>query len=151
MQPSPDLIYHIATRKDWEPPGQTGSYRAIPLPARVSLHASTAAQVLQTANRYYRSQPGLVLLVIDTRHVGAEIRYEAPPGSEERFPHIYGALALEAVVRVIPSIPARMGPFLTALRTNPRNPFILFRVVQVVYLWFGKYFPSYPPSRESYQ
>ena len=54
---------------------------------------------------------GLVLLEIDTRRVGAEIRYENCEGGQEDFPHIYGALELGAVVRVAAFEPGEDGCF----------------------------------------
>jgi Protein of unknown function (DUF952) len=39
------------------------------------IHASTAAQVTQVANAFYRGEPDLLPLVIDTGLVGPEIRW----------------------------------------------------------------------------
>lgn len=56
---------------------------------------------MQTANRLFRGQTGLVLLEIDPNKVRAEIKYENCEGGEENFPHIYGRLNADSVVRVI--------------------------------------------------
>ena len=112
METSPDLIYHIASRTDWEAALATGSYRADSLASQGFIHASTQAQVLRTANRYYYGQRGLLLLSIDPSRVTAEIRYESAEGSQERFPHIYGPLALDAVVSVQAFEPEPDGAFL---------------------------------------
>ncbi len=67
------------------------------------IHLSKRDQVVGTANRYYRDQRDLVLLVVDPAKLD-DLRYEAPDGSpesDERFPHLYGALPLDAVIRVV--------------------------------------------------
>ncbi|MCZ2095993.1 MAG: DUF952 domain-containing protein [Anaerolineae bacterium] len=64
---------------------------------------------LRTANLYYAGQRDLVLLVVDPALLKSELRCELPaetPGStasrrDERFPHLYGALNLDAVARVV--------------------------------------------------
>jgi uncharacterized protein (DUF952 family) len=67
--------------------------------------------VIQVANVRFRGQPGLVLLSIDTDKVTAEIRYENLEGGEQMFPHIYGALNTDAVVKVARFEPGAEGYF----------------------------------------
>jgi uncharacterized protein (DUF952 family) len=67
--------------------------------------------VIRTADRLFRGQTGLVLLEIDTGRVGAEIRYENCEGGQELFPHIYGALDVGSVVRVLSLEPGEDGSF----------------------------------------
>jgi uncharacterized protein (DUF952 family) len=100
------LIYHIAAAADWEQAVRDGSYRlstrGVTLAEQGFIHASTQAQVATVANAFYQGLPGLVVLEIDTGRVGPEIRFEQVPGSAEPFPHIYGPLSPEAVVRILP-------------------------------------------------
>jgi uncharacterized protein (DUF952 family) len=67
------------------------------------IHASTAAQVVATADRYYRGQDGLVLLCIDPGRVEAPVKHEAAGERPDAglFPHIYGPLNLDAVERAV--------------------------------------------------
>ena len=111
MQTSPDLIYHITPIKAWEEAQAAGSYHAASLDSEGFMHASTSAQIVHTANHYYRGQHGLALLSIDPRKVRAEIRYENLAGGKECFPHIYGPLVLEAVMRVEVIEPGPDGTF----------------------------------------
>lgn len=96
------MIYHIAQAGDWERARREGQYtvstRGVTLAEQGFIHASTAGQVAPVANMFYRGVPDLVLLVIDTDRVAAEIRYEAVPGADAPFPHIYGPLNLDAVI-----------------------------------------------------
>jgi uncharacterized protein (DUF952 family) len=110
------LIYHIATRADWEQARADGEYTRSTLDKTLAeegfIHASAAAQVTATANRFYRDAPGdLVLLVIDPGLVRAEVRYEDVPGAELPFPHIYGPLNVDAVVAARPFAPGPDGTF----------------------------------------
>jgi uncharacterized protein (DUF952 family) len=57
------------------------------------------------ASRLYAGQSGLVLLTIDTERLRSEVRYEPPPGSDELFPHVYGPVNADAVIRAEPFDP----------------------------------------------
>ena len=63
------------------------------------------------ANALFKGQRDLVLLYIDPHAVSAEIKYEAPPGSQEAFPHIYGPLNTDAVIKVVDFLPDAVGLF----------------------------------------
>lgn len=110
------FIYHIASAADWARARHDGQYatstRGRTLAEEGFIHASTAAQVAQVANAFYRDSPGpLVLLVINPALVGPEIRYEHVPGQAEPYPHIYGPLNTGAVVEARPFRPGPDGEF----------------------------------------
>ncbi len=92
-----ETIFHITARTDWDAARQLGEYCADSLDDEGFIHASTQEQVLRTANRFYHGQNGLVLLEIDAAKVQADIRYEDLSGEGMLFPHIYGALNVDAV------------------------------------------------------
>ena len=111
-----DLIYHIATRADWERALADGEYTRSSVDKTLAeegfIHASQASQVARTANRFYRDVAGdLVLLVIDPGLLGAEVRYEEVPGAELPFPHVFGPLNVGAVVDVRPFAAGPDGTF----------------------------------------
>lgn len=96
------MIYHIASRADWQSAQKRGRYTADSLAAEGFIHCSKAEQVAGVAARFYAGQRGLVLLVIDPQKLSSDLRYE--PGSDkpdELFPHLYGPLNLEAVASVL--------------------------------------------------
>jgi glutathione S-transferase len=110
------LIYHIATRADWERARADGEYTRSTVDKSLAeegfIHASQASQVARTANKFYRDVPGdLVLLVIDPGRLRAELRYEDGPGAELPFPHIYGPLNADAVVDARPFVAGPDGAF----------------------------------------
>ena len=51
-------------------------------------------------DRYYQGEKNLLLLTIDPSKVSAPLKYELAPSLNEEFPHIYGALNLDAVVNI---------------------------------------------------
>ena len=109
------MIYHIATRKDWDAAQAAGEYSAESLKAEGFIHCSTAGQVQATANRFFRWQQELVLLNIDEKKVVAEIKYENLEGGTDLFPHVYGPLPMMAVIRVMVLFPDQDGFFLVNL------------------------------------
>jgi uncharacterized protein (DUF952 family) len=103
------MIVHICERAAWEQAKLSGEYRPASLAAEGFIHASQAGQVLGVANRYYAGQRDLLLLWIDPQRLRPELRYE--PSDGDLFPHIYGALNLEAVLAVSAFPPDDDGVF----------------------------------------
>lgn len=94
------IIYHITRKSDWQTALAAKSYAADSLSSEGFIHCSTAGQVIATANRIFKGRRDLVLLSIDSARVKAEIRYENLEGGANLFPHVYGALEIEAVTAV---------------------------------------------------
>jgi uncharacterized protein (DUF952 family) len=102
------VIFHIVGRSDWNLALARGLYEPSSLAAEGFMHCSTIAQLTNTAACHYRGQTGLVVLCIDESRLGASLKYEPPaPALNEiqnpdgLFPHLYGPLNLDAVIRVI--------------------------------------------------
>jgi uncharacterized protein (DUF952 family) len=102
------MIYHITSRTAWNTARQRGNYRADSLETEGFIHCSTDKQVVPVAEKYYQGQDSLILLVIEPERLTSDLKWEPPaegtppPGVPEGslFPHIYGPINLEAVVRV---------------------------------------------------
>ena len=110
------IIYHIASRRAWIDATRNGAYAAPSLQTEGFIHCSTAAQVLPVARDFFAGQTGLVLLVVDTRKLESEVKWEnaAPPdgvAAGATFPHIYGPIALDAVAQVLDFEPDSLGEF----------------------------------------
>jgi uncharacterized protein (DUF952 family) len=104
------LILHITPATQWQQAKQARIYRCDSLDVEGFIHCSTPEQIVAVANRFFSGQTGLLLLCINSERVQAEIRYEEIE-TGERFPHIYGALNLDAVERVLPFEPDASGNF----------------------------------------
>jgi glutathione S-transferase len=116
LRPQQQWLYHIATAPDWDQARRDGEYRTSTRGRTLSeegfIHASTAAQVLPVANAVYLDeQQDLLLLVLDASRIAAEIRPEPVPGWADPFPHIYGPLNVDAVVRAVPLVRDAAGSF----------------------------------------
>ena len=72
------MIFHIVKRIEWEDAVRRGRYVPESLHVEGFIHCSAPAQVIDTANRFYRGQKDLIVLCIDETRVAAELRYEAP-------------------------------------------------------------------------
>ena len=95
------MIYHMMPRALWQDLPADGLYHADTLESEGFIHCTGENELLVTvANRFYRSEPGpFVILAIDEKNVRAEIRWEAADG--HIFPHIYGAMNVDAVTSAI--------------------------------------------------
>jgi len=111
------IIFHITKREAWEESsavnadGGNGAYKTEMFPIEGFIHCSTREQVIQVANARFRGQSGLVLLSIDPSLVKPEIVYENLEGGEQLFPHIYGELNRDAVVKASAFQPGADGTF----------------------------------------
>jgi len=105
------MLLHLLSAEDWAQAQQMGEYCPASLEVEGFIHCSTPTQICATADRYYHAQPDLWVLLIDPTKVSAEIRYENLQGGEEMFPHLCGALNLDAVTLVTPFPPRSDGAF----------------------------------------
>lgn len=94
------MIYHVITEADWVNAQQQGAYEAASLAIEGFIHTSKATQVAGVLERYYKGQTNLLLLHIDEEKLSALLKYELAPSINDEFPHIYGRLNLDAVVKV---------------------------------------------------
>lgn len=96
-----EAIYHICWRAEWAAAEAGGSYAGSSEDrADGFIHLSTASQVEASAAKHRAGQTGLVLLTVDPAPLGDALRWEASRGGA-LFPHLYGALPLGAVRRVV--------------------------------------------------
>ena len=75
------------------------------------IHCSTPEQVLTPANAIFRGQTDLILLCIDPSKIYANIIYEDCYESGIEFPHIYGAINIDAVIKTVNFPPNDDGTF----------------------------------------
>ena len=108
-------ILHIARRSEWAHAlaGPSRLYRPPSLATDGFIHCSTIEQAVETANRCFPGQLDLVLLCLDEKDLGAELKCEGPSSpracdgrAHERFPHICAPLDVSSVARVVPFVPA---------------------------------------------
>jgi uncharacterized protein (DUF952 family) len=98
------LIYKICSEALWREAERVGVFAGAAIDLEDGyIHFSTAAQAPETAARHFAGQGDLVLVAIDAGALGDGLRWEPSRGGD-LFPHLYGALRLNAVrwVRPLP-------------------------------------------------
>ena len=94
------MIYHMCPQEAWAAAVAAGRYDGTEDDQRDGfIHFSTAEQLPQSARRHRAGQAGLVLLAVEADRLGERLRWEPSRGGA-LFPHLYGALPLDAVTRV---------------------------------------------------
>jgi uncharacterized protein (DUF952 family) len=100
-----EQIFHVTRADDWRAAQAQGMYRISTrgrtLDEEGFIHCSYVHQLAHVVATYFRDVDDLLVLVIDPQRVDAEIRAETA-GGDERFPHIYGPLNLDAVIEARP-------------------------------------------------
>jgi uncharacterized protein (DUF952 family) len=97
------FIFHIVEKNHWELAKKHGIYSPESMKIEGFVHCSKADQVLTVANSFYKDKDDLYLLKIDEEKINEKLVYEPPleaPHSGVVFPHIYGDLNLDAVVKI---------------------------------------------------
>ncbi|WP_246148423.1 DUF952 domain-containing protein [Skermanella pratensis] len=120
---SDTVIYHMCRAEEWTAAKRTGSYPGSSQDAADGfIHFSTAAQIVESAAKHRKGQAGLVLLSVRADRLGPALKWEPSRGGQ-LFPHLYGALPVEAVVAVdpLPLGPDGRHRFPQALADDPRS------------------------------
>jgi len=104
-----DKIVHICEKSFWAAAQEMGEYRTASMDQEGFIHCSRPEQVLRVANTFYPGLPDLVLLWIEPQKLVAELHWE--PSDGDIFPHLYGPLNLDAVIKVVDFPPGNDGIF----------------------------------------
>lgn len=104
------IFLHLTERALWEQGVAAGAYRRADLDEDGFIHCLTGETLVRVANKYYKDRPNLVLLFIEESMVTSPVKWE-PASDGKLYPHIYGPLNPDAVVRVQPYGPGPDGTF----------------------------------------
>ena len=97
-------IYKILPRADWTAAVAVGRFEGSAVDHQDGyIHFSTAAQVGETARRYFAEQADLVVLEVEGDDLGSALKWEPSRGGD-LFPHLYAALDV-AHVRAVHEAP----------------------------------------------
>lgn len=93
-----NAVYKIVSAEIWQSAVAAGVFAGAGIDiADGFIHLSTADQAVRTAELYFSGQEGLLLVAVDTEKLGAALVFEPSRGGD-LFPHLYGPLALDAVL-----------------------------------------------------
>jgi uncharacterized protein (DUF952 family) len=94
-------LFKIMTKDAWATFQNTGVFKGTPLDiADGYLHCSTIHQYLKVRKKFFANESDVMLLHLDVSKISAPIKWETSSRSGERYPHIYGELNLDAVIKV---------------------------------------------------
>ncbi len=107
-------IWHLALAEHWNSALEAGRYEwstlGVTLEQQGFVHASTAAQLPGVVGAFYLDVTDpLVLLGLDVDaldRAGSSVRWDAVPGADAPFPHVYGPIPVDAVTSVTPFDPS---------------------------------------------
>jgi uncharacterized protein (DUF952 family) len=101
-----ERLFHITTLAEVDAARPAGEYRPAAFAREGFIHCSYERQVVATADRIFRGRAALVLLEIDPGRLTCPVVAENLEGGSELYPHIYGALPMDAV-RAVHRFPPR--------------------------------------------
>ncbi len=93
------LIYHIVLPEAWAA-FDNDVYRAASLPTEGFIHCSFAGQLDDVIERYYGEAESIIVLEIETEKLMSRVLKE-PSTNSEVYPHIYGPINRDAIVRAL--------------------------------------------------
>lgn len=97
-----DVVYKICTRAAWDRAQACGRFTGSADDARDGfIHLSGGDQLAATAAKHFAGKADLVLLAVDVDRLDSALRWEPSRGGA-LYPHLYGALSLDAVLWMRP-------------------------------------------------
>lgn len=93
------IIFHVVLPEVWASFEGRPSFRTPSLETEGFIHCSYESQLPGVIRRYYGDASELLILHIDTDKLRSKL-VEEPSTGGEKYPHIYGRINVDAIVRV---------------------------------------------------
>lgn len=95
-------IFHVANPDDAASIGDNNAYHTASLETEGFIHCCTAEQLPGVLQRYYADIEQVVLLSLNGDALTCDLVMENTVGGTELFPHVYGKINSEAIVKAKP-------------------------------------------------
>ena len=96
------MLYKVLRAPEWQEAQTQGVFVGSAAGLRDGfIHLSTRDQLAGTLDRHFAGETALIVLEIAVDRLAADLKWE-PSRDGALFPHLYGVLPLDAVVRTIP-------------------------------------------------
>lgn len=105
------IIVHVILRTEWESALVNQVYRGDSLAKEGFIHCSPIEKIASVANYNFRGVKGLILLCIDESKVKSEVRWEDLYNEGRDYPHIYGEMNIDSVIKTVDFEPNEDGTF----------------------------------------
>ena len=93
-------ILHITGQKEWQRALEVGVYQADTLAEQGFIHCCLDSQVEGVFSEWFAGAANLVVLEIDSDRLASPLKFESAAKGQDEFPHVYGQINLDAVVKV---------------------------------------------------
>lgn len=93
------MLLHVVSQIDWNSQLHLDHYAPPDLNQEGFIHCCTESQLAGVLQRYFSGQTNLLLIYIDEKKLKAEMKYE-PATNSELFPHLYGPINKDAIIKV---------------------------------------------------
>lgn len=118
-----DVLVRLCSEQEWTSARDRGWFppEAAGPEAEAFVHLSTIEQVHLPANRLYRGRDDMILLYIDAAALDGPVRWEPGVPTDPQsmlFPHLYGPLPVDAVIRSVAYRPGADGSFAALTATQ---------------------------------
>jgi len=105
------MIIYTATCEEWDRiKGQT-EFTSDDFHREGFIHCSYPKQTLWVLNKHFRNEEKVILLCIDPKLLKSKWISEDLKGNGEEFPHIYGSINIDAIIKIIDIQPSENGLF----------------------------------------
>lgn len=105
-------ILHCMKESTWNSVKDHAYYGKESIDACGFIHCASIENFWRVAPNLKDMAEPLLLLYIDTNKVEAEVKWEDDGNYGRKYPHIYGELNLDAVVKVAPLLKDEQGEFI---------------------------------------
>lgn len=95
------MIIYIATWEEWSKIQKRDEFISESYHNEGFIHCSYPHQTIWVLNKHFRTEEKVILLCIDPNLLESELISEDLNGYGEEFPHIYGKINTEAIVKTI--------------------------------------------------
>jgi len=98
------VVFKVLNLGQWAQAEAAGRFNGAPVDLSDGyIHFSTKAQLRETVAKHFKGLDELVVVAVDADMLGDALVYEPSRGGD-LFPHLYGVLALDAVLWVRPLV-----------------------------------------------
>jgi uncharacterized protein (DUF952 family) len=95
---SDNNIYLLSSQTEYQQALNKGALLRDSLASEGFIHATPRSQLNRLANKYYKDKVQPLILVVDKKLIVPEVKWE--PATGGLYPHIYGALNINAVTKI---------------------------------------------------
>lgn len=106
------IILHCLTQSKWNIAKENSYYGRESIEAYGFIHCSSIRDFWRVAPNFKNNDEPLLLLCIDSNKVEADIKCEDHDNCGREYPHVYGELNVDSVVRVLPFLKSDQGHFI---------------------------------------